>query len=839
MMTDYLKKVGVLILSFFICLTMLPAMPAAADTAEAPKTTDFYENITDVADVTEPTDYPLSVEQKEVGGDYWLKFSTGTDTRKNCTLTLKFKKTAKITFEYALEADRRSGMDVKNGSDSVYSHYDINTNASGTAEVEAKEGDTVTISFYTGWYSGKYMYIKDFKAFLPHNVTLHAENGTDTTETQGIFGTANLKANPFTYEGHRFKGWAETAGGEVKYADKAEYTIGDTDTDLYAVWANVYPLTFNVDPADAEFKLFADEEHKTAIDPDEKGKTVYTLENGTYYYTAEKFGYASDAGSVDVKDATASKDVTLKSNAVRTVTFKYEDDKTDVEKPVLTVKTGDRTMSAESDDAMTFKLPVGYKYEYTFKCSNYSKQSGTIDLTDETEAAEKTVTIPMKAKTAWEGADDITEPEVKDGVYQIETGANLAWFAQKVNDGTGASYNAILTKDIDLGGESWTPIGKKAGYYSSNAYKGTFDGNGKTINGLHVDSSEAAVGLFGIVEGATIKDLTVKGDVKTSSTSSYSAGAGGIAGTVSESAAIKNCVNYVTVTGGTGVGGIVGSSTGYSGGSTIDSCVNYGAIEGNNSVAGIIGNIDDGITVSNSYNRGTANAKVSKAGGIAGYIQKRSGKIENCYTTGAVTGGSDVYPAIGKKEYGSVDNVYYVDTLGTDSNAKAITDENLKKMAFDPEITAFSKDMDTPVNDGYPILDFQDTTPKYEVTFTLSPEEAELTVKDANGFKMAGKKDGAKVTYKLKNGKYNYTANAFGKNEAKGEFEVKDAALDQALTLEDAPSAKVKFNVTYSDGATDVTPTITVTTGDRTYGSHGRRNIHSALRIYIRLRRKS
>ena len=811
-----------MILSLFICLTMLPAVPAAADTAEAPETTDFYENITDVADVTEPTDYPLTVGEKD--GDYWLVFSTKKTSRKRCTLTLKFKKTAKLTFEYALQGVSSSGLEVKNGSKVIYNyssysgeHTSINGNKSGTAEVEANEGDTVTISFYSGSYSGDFMmYVRELKASLPHNVTFHAENGTDATQTQGIFGTADLKANPFTYEGHIFKGWAETAGGEVKYADQAEYTIGDADTDLYAVWAGVYPLTFYVDPADAELKLFADEEHKTAIDPDEKGKTVYTLENETYYYTADKFGYGSISGSSEVKDAAVSMDVTLRSNAIQTVTFRYEGDKTDVEKPVLTVKTGDRTMSAEPDDSMKFQLPVGYKYEYTFKCSNYSKQSGTIDLTDETDASEKTVTLPMKAKTAWEGADDITEPEVKDGVYQIGTGANLAWLAQKVNDGTGASYHAVLTKDIDLGGESWTPIGKKAGYYSSNAYKGTFDGNGKTIQGLHVDSGEAAVGLFGIVDGAAIKDLTVKGDVKTSSTSSSSAGAGGIAGTVSGNAAIKNCVNYVSVSGGTGAGGIVGSSTGSNGGSIIDSCVNYGAVAGNNSVAGIIGNIDGGITVSNSYNRADVTAKVSKAGGIAGYIHNSAGKIENCYTTGLAAGGSDVYPAIGKKSSGSVDNVYYIDTLGTDSNAAPITEENLKKMAFDPEIPAFVKDMDPPVNDGYPILDFQDTTPRSAVTFTLSPEETVLTVKDADGFKMAGKKDGDKVAYKLKNGKYSYTASAFGKNEAKGEFEVKDASLDKALTLEDAPSAKVRFNITYSDGAADVRPAITVTTDGRT-----------------------
>ena len=71
---------------------------------------------------------------------------------------------------------------------------------------------------------------------------------------------------------------------------------------------------------------------------------------------------------------------------------------------------------------------------------------------------------------AWDGTAT-TAPAQVDGVYQIGTGAELAWFAAKVNDGTAANANAVLTDDIDLGSKEWTPIGNK-----TTPFKGSIDG---------------------------------------------------------------------------------------------------------------------------------------------------------------------------------------------------------------------------------------------------------------------------------------------------------------------------------------------------------------------------
>lgn len=103
-----------------------------------------------------------------------------------------------------------------------------------------------------------------------------------------------------------------------------------------------------------------------------------------------------------------------------------------------------------------------------------------------------------------------------DGIYEISTGAQFAYFAAGVN-GTlpataatraekvnWAKTNMILTENIDLGGEPWTPIG------TTTAYSGVFDGNGKTVANLVVSTGSGdAVGLFGEIYKGTIKDLNV------------------------------------------------------------------------------------------------------------------------------------------------------------------------------------------------------------------------------------------------------------------------------------------------------------------------------------------
>ena len=73
------------------------------------------------------------------------------------------------------------------------------------------------------------------------------------------------------------------------------------------------------------------------------------------------------------------------------------------------------------------------------------------------------------ATEAWDGTTT-TPPQQVNDVYQISTGAELAWLAAAVNDGTVSNADAVLTADIDLGNQEWTPIGNKTKQFKGSGH---------------------------------------------------------------------------------------------------------------------------------------------------------------------------------------------------------------------------------------------------------------------------------------------------------------------------------------------------------------------------------
>ena len=261
----------------------------------------------------------------------------------------------------------------------------------------------------------------------------------------------------------------------------------------------------------------------------------------------------------------------------------------------------------------------------------------------------------------------ITGSGTKDDPYQISTAAQLKRFRNIVNGTGGQTPNsgacAVLTNDIVLNDgtfaengtytpgssntapEEWTPIGKYTDDNDKTPYTGTFDGQGHTIKGLYVNSaSDAYVGLFGCLEGAAVRNLTVDGYVQGYKT------AGGIAGYASN-AAIENCSNHCSVFGGSDsmLGGIAGLN--FDSAKIID-CYNVGTIIRNSTVFEFCGGIVWGNagTVSNCYNVGTISGNVYD-GEIVG---RNSGTVENCYylagTNLDAVGQSDSYGKTTKTE---------------------------------------------------------------------------------------------------------------------------------------------------------------------------------------------
>lgn len=292
-------------------------------------------------------------------------------------------------------------------------------------------------------------------------------------------------------------------------------------------------------------------------------------------------------------------------------------------------------------------------------------------------AAGETITVTVaENEVAVQAADTNAEEPAGSGTtadpYQIGNADQLMWFAAKVNGSTKKSTSnlcAKLTSDIDLTGKDWTPIGQATNTYSDYvAYGGTFDGGGHMVSGLAINNAKTYQALFGYVKGGTIRDLTVKGSVKTSTkSSSYAAGIVSYGNPVT----VKNCTNEVDVTAsakgyaagvcaylGTGskmescankgsvsgygdyVGGVAGTVTGST--TTITGCFNHGVVTNTGkpssyaySTGGIAGGISTGVTVERCGNTGNITSTLKRTGGIAG---SAGGTINACFNTGTITG---------------------------------------------------------------------------------------------------------------------------------------------------------------------------------------------------------
>lgn len=564
---------------------------------------------------------------------------------------------------------------------------------------------------------------------------------------------------------------------------------GKDVTERVELVQNRHKLSFNVQPENAELTVKSGTTELTA-----ESENTYSVVNGTYTYTAELFGYKTAQGSVAVDRADKTHTVTMQAEPAVTVTFANAD------KGQLTVVTGERTMSPDKNGA--YALPVGYRYDWTFKSANYAKQTGSIDLTGITEDGTRTVTIPLAEKTAWGGADDIVAPTKVGDVYQIGSGGELAWFAQEVNAGRGAAYNAVLTKDIDLGDEPWTPIGQ----YARNAYKGVFDGQGYTIKRLKITGSTSNhYGLFGVVGSGTVRNLTVEGTVTVTGSGSSSYGIAGIVGTMNDgtTGTVENCVNKATISGTQNVGGIVGYVAGgnYASSKEITGCVNTGTVSSNSyNAGGIVGYINGQVTVDSCYNRGNCTSGSYRAGGIAAYLYSSYATVKNCYTTGVtkVAYGSNACAVVGNKSSGAMKDCFYLSGLTADANATAKTSDELKALAaaLGDAFVAAPKGL----NDGYPVLRWQ--IPTYAVTFTVAPADAVVTIDGQTGTHTGGQ-----WVFKLPDGTYTYTVSAFGYVQQSGTVTVSEKALAKDVTLTTADKRTVTFTVTPAEANAAITVT--------------------------------
>ena len=398
---------------------------------------------------------------------------------------------------------------------------------------------------------------------------------------------------------------------------------------------------------------------------------------------------------------------------------------TAIDRKDLTVTLADSAGNgiAVAEDG-TFKA-YAEEYFYTVSGAGVEYATGSVTMKEE-GSNEFTITLQATAAGAWDGKTQ-TEPQTdENGVYQIGTGAELAWFVAKSKD---ADVSGVLTADINLGKYAWLNI--------SSSKKVVLDGASFEITGLN-----ATAGLFAqIGSNSYIHDLTIRGAV------SGKGSAGAIAGYASGTAPkIANCFNYAVITStGNNVGGLVGYT--YQN-AVIENCANFGAVTGGSSAGGIIGGtVSNGSTITGCYNTAEISATGSKAGGIIGGTSSEM-TVTSCYNTGKISGTasggiagevkgnvnwsgtvqgkitiSSCYSTgeAGSAVFGTVDTAsseiskcYYLNTLNADANAEALNEADLK----DADLS----DAFGPVCGGYPALRWQT-----DVTFHEAAGEGTVT----------------------------------------------------------------------------------------------------------------
>lgn len=283
----------------------------------------------------------------------------------------------------------------------------------------------------------------------------------------------------------------------------------------------------------------------------------------------------------------------------------------------------------------------------------------TATATNGSETLEETFTALHSYDAAGSCACGVSLPQTDaENRYLLADAFQLRWFAALVNgtltDGTtqNAAANAVLTKDIDLTGEDWTPIGN-----ASTIYTGTFDGAGYTISGMKIDDASSNYqGFVGYLGTGTIKNLTLgegcsvtggkntgglcgwnnAGTITACTNKGAVNGSGDLGGICGHNlGTVENCANTGAVDNGNEntAGGICGYSK-----TALTGCTNSGSVTGSTYVGGIVGYTDDG-AIENCQNSGSVTGNGEDVGGICGFSNQ---PITNCANTGAITGGSNV-----------------------------------------------------------------------------------------------------------------------------------------------------------------------------------------------------
>ena len=325
------------LLSMVLTVIMLVSLIPTSVFAAKKSVDDYFDGLPIAADPgTGTTAWKVSTKD----GEEVLMSGNAGKNRSSSTLTLTFTEDTHLTFEYKVSSEAKyDKCTITLGSNTLVNGVSGDQNWKGL-ELDAKRGDKLTVLYKKDSSGDKFddcVYLRNFSAGEALVVTFHANNGTEDTATQKIFGgKGTLKANTFTCEGKIFAGWATSADGAVVYEDGAAITT-ETDLDLYAVWSDAYTVTLrNGDtdttvlvpqnsaigsriPADPTKKGYTFEgwfngEEKLTAETVISGDVIYTAQWSPITYTIAFSGGEGGQGAMDSIPATYDQEVTLPKN---------------------------------------------------------------------------------------------------------------------------------------------------------------------------------------------------------------------------------------------------------------------------------------------------------------------------------------------------------------------------------------------------------------------------------------------------------------------------------------------------------------------------------------------
>ncbi|WP_445218899.1 filamentous hemagglutinin N-terminal domain-containing protein [Bradyrhizobium sp. Pa8] len=254
--------------------------------------------------------------------------------------------------------------------------------------------------------------------------------------------------------------------------------------------------------------------------------------------------------------------------------------------------------------------------------------------------------------------------------YAVITDVNAL---QNIN--TNRSGNYVLGANIDAsatagwnGGAGFTPIGGIGDI--SSYFSGIFDGLGHRISNLTINRpSSDNIGLFGYIDGGTIRNVGLEGGSVTGNNA-----VGGLVGSSGlwvyggTSSVAYNTISNVYNTGNvTGSGAMVGGLVGDAYITTISNSYATGTVAGYGAAGGLGGRVVAS-SVFNSYATGNVSASWAGAGGLIGYnigtwmgpgpSDYAIGTVSHSYATGTVSGGINVGGLLGYSNLGLVTDSY-------------------------------------------------------------------------------------------------------------------------------------------------------------------------------------